>query len=181
MKHFLLITVLISCCLNNVSAQETFQKSVGGTGNDIATSVAQTTDGGYVLAGDTYSFGISKSDMYIVKFDSHGNMLWNKRYGGRDYDHANSITATSDGGCAIGGISGGNNNTVVIIKIDAAGNLEWSKFYSANTRHNISTIKQTPDGGYVLGGSASTYNNGSWGYVIKTDAGGKSRMVETFI
>ena len=172
MKKYLLLLLIACFFLTNVSAQETFQKSVGGTGNDYATSITQTTDSGFVLAGDTYSFGLSKSDIYVVKFDSHGNLLWNKKFGGNDYDHANCIAATKDGGCVVGGVSGGNSNSLVMLKIDANGNLEWSKFYSANTRHNAHAIAQTPDGGYVLAGSASTNNNGSWGYIVKTGSAG---------
>jgi len=172
MTKCLLFALGLLLSFTHLFAQETFQKSVGGTGNDYATSMAQTTDGGFILAGDTYSFGLSKSDMYIVKFDNHGNLLWNKRFGGTDYDHANCVAATKDGGCVVGGVSGGNNSSLVMLKINAAGNLEWSKFYSANTRHDAHAIAQTPEGGYVLAGSASTYNNGSWGYVVKTDSAG---------
>ncbi len=62
-----------------------------------------TTDGGFVMAGDTYSFGLSKSDdILITKFDGSGHLLWNRRYGSSNYDHAYCITATTDGGqCAV--------------------------------------------------------------------------------
>jgi hypothetical protein len=171
MKKIILFVLITGYSLQT-RAQENFQKTIGSTGNDYASAIAQTTDGGFVIAGDTYSFGASKSDIYIVKFDSHGNLLWNKKYATKDYDHGYCIAATNDGGCVVGGISGGNSNAIVMLKIDATGNLEWSKSYSAKTRHSLSSIAKTPDGGYVLGGSASTYDNGSWGYIIKTDGQG---------
>ncbi|MEO8710945.1 MAG: T9SS type A sorting domain-containing protein [Parafilimonas sp.] len=168
MKKIILFVIITACALQT-RAQENFQKTIGGTENDFATAIAQTADGGFVTVGDTYSFGASKSDMYIVKFDSHGNLLWNKKYASSEYDHGYCVTATTDGGCVVGGISGGNSNIIILIKIDADGNLKWFKYYSAKTRHSLTSIAQTPEGGFILGGSASTYDNGSWGYILKTD------------
>ncbi len=169
-KHFTLIACFF-ISLTCINAQ-TFMKSVGGSANDAANCIAQTTDGGFIMAGDTYSFGLTKSDVLITKFDATGNLLWNKRCGSSDYDHVFCITATTDGGCAVSGVSGGNRNYLIVIKLDASGNLEWSKFYSASTRNGAHSIIQTPEGGFVIGGYAETYDNGSWGYVLKTDFSG---------
>lgn len=157
--------LVFSCCF----CQETFKKTFGGTLADDAHAIAQTYDGGYVIAGDTYSFGSGKSDVYIVKFDSTGNVLWNKTYGGNDYDHAYAIIETNDSGYAVTGVSGGNTNYLLVLKLDRDGNFEWSKYFTANTRNGGNVIRQTYDGGLLICGYTSTNNNGSYGYLVKTD------------
>src|SRR5205809_599066 len=176
-KYFTLLSLTV-IFFAGIHAQS-FLKHAGGTAGDMANCIGQTTDGGFVLAGDTYSFGLTKSDILIIKFDADGNLLWNKRYGSSDYDHAFCITATNDGGCAISGVSGGNRNFLIIIKLNAAGDAEWSKFYTASTRNSAHSIVQTPDGGFVVGGQTETYDNGSWGYILKTDVTGNVEWSKT--
>ena len=116
-----------------VSAPEQiWSASFGGTGTDIATSVVNTADGGFFVVGYTDSFGAGGFDIVLLRYDSTGNLLWNKTIGGADYDFAESVVQTSDGGFAVAGrrdVAGTNGYDAVLIKTDPAGSELWSKFY----------------------------------------------------
>jgi len=117
---------------------ETWQKCLGGSDIDEAHSIQQTSDGGYIVAGWTYS---NDSDVYgnhgwrdiwVVKLDENGNIQWQKCLGGSDSDKAYSIQQTSDGGYIVAGLAYSNNGDVYgnhgesdmwIVKLDENGNL----------------------------------------------------------
>jgi len=75
-----------------------FCKAIGGKNHDWSSSLIQTSDGSYVIAGFTRSFGAGEADVYVVKLDAHGNLQWTKTIGGPDFDVGNSLIQTSDGG-----------------------------------------------------------------------------------
>jgi hypothetical protein len=98
---------------------------------DLGHSLIQTSDGGYVIAGYTKSFGAGDWDVYIVKLDATGNLQWTRTIGGpENEDLSNSLIQTSDGGYAIAGstksFSAGEDD-VYVVKLDADGNLQWTK------------------------------------------------------
>src|SRR3972149_5057036 len=81
----------------------TWAKTYGGAGSDIAYSVTPTSDGGYVVAGRTSSFGAGSSDAWVFKLDATGAIIWQKTYGGPAYDRAWSVQATPGGGFVVAG------------------------------------------------------------------------------
>jgi hypothetical protein len=96
----------------------------------VGSSLIQTSDGGYAIAGYTYSFGAGKADVYVVKLDANGNLQWTKTIGGPKDDWGNSLIQTSDGGYAIAGYTtsfGAGKMDVYVVKLDANGNLQWTK------------------------------------------------------
>ena len=86
------------CSMSNWAA------TYGGTNDEEATSILQTPDGGYIVAGYTDSFG-SGGDIWILKLNEDGGVEWQKAYGGSSWDVANYIQQTSDGGYIVAGIT----------------------------------------------------------------------------
>ena len=103
-----------------------WDRAFGGTSEDWANSIIQTKDGGYMVAGWTSSMGAGKTDVWIVKLDKRGDLIWDKTFGGSENDEAHSIIQTDDGGYAVVGWTkskGAGNSDVWIIKLDENGNL----------------------------------------------------------
>lgn len=142
-----------------------WQKTNGGTRtDDEAWSVRETFDGGFVVAGNTYSCGLGLRDILVLKLDSLGDLVWEKGYGGSKYDHAKSIEPTPDGGYIISGhssdfVTGGGN--IRILKLDIDGNLSWYKTFGGSHLDRSSSIHQTTDGGYIVAGTTLSFGAGS--------------------
>jgi len=103
-----------------------FAKTYGGTDLDWASSVQQTSDGGYIVAGYTASFGASSWDIFLIKTDANGNIQWAKTYGGTGNEEAFSVQQTSDGGYILAGRTvsfGAGWEDIFLIKTDANGNI----------------------------------------------------------
>lgn len=93
MKADILLVILVVCFSYsvNTNAQIIFQKTYGGTGSDVGSSVKQTADGGYIITGNTQSFGAGGGDVYLIKTDTAGDILWSKTYGGTEWDVSFSV------------------------------------------------------------------------------------------
>src|SRR5271157_1463801 len=161
-----------------------WQKTYGGPGDDEARSVRQCPDGGYIVAGYTYSFGNGGSDVYLVKADGSGNLQWSRTYGGSGDDLAYAVNLTRDGGYIITGYTysfGNGGSDVYLVKTDGSGNLQWSKTYGGAANDSGCSVFQAVDGGYVIGGYTSSFGNGSNDfYLIKTDASGNLQWSRTY-
>jgi hypothetical protein len=136
-------------------------KNYGGTGHDYGRSVHQTTDGGYIMIGSINQGG-SNWDLYLVKTDASGNVLWTQNYGGIDSDYGEDVEQTADGGYIVTGSTkpvGSNNMDVYLVKTDANGTVLWTQTYGTLAAgEEGSHVQQTPDGGYILGSTISTGN-----------------------
>jgi hypothetical protein len=157
-------------------------KIFGGTGHDEAFSVQQTSDGGYIIAGYTYSFGAGGQDVLLIKTDASGNVQWSKTFGGADSERAYSVQQTNDGGYIIAGTTnsfGNDLGDVFFIKTDASGNLQWAKTIGSGFADYATSVKQTSDGGYIAVG---TFNIGAGpqALLIKTDASGNVQWTRNF-
>lgn len=156
-----------------------WQNNIGGSNYDYLYSIQQTTDGGYVLGGSSNS-GISGDktestrgnfDIWVVKLNAAGNVLWQNDIGGSNEDYLFSIQQTTDdgyilGGHSISGISGDKTEACQgledywVLKLDAAGNIQWQNTIGGNNSDLLNSIQQTTDGGYVLGGYSSSSISG---------------------
>jgi len=158
-----------------------WNKTYGGTDCDVATSVQQTSDGGYVLAGYTFSFGAGQIDSWLVKTDSAGNALWNKTYGGTRDDGAYSVICASDGGYAFAGFTasyGSGGGDFWLVKIDSLGNIRWSRTYGGALGESAHSIVETNDGGYVLAGRTNSHGAGDYDFWLIKVGRDISRMVK---
>ncbi len=182
MKKLLLVSTTFFF-LTISQAQNTFQKTVG---DEFATSygysITQANDGGYAICGFFDSWFPNYRDVYVLKFDVFGNLLWTKTIGGTSLDAGNSIIQTSDNGYAVCGyISTSNNDQdVYVMKLDSIGNLLWSKTVGGSGAEIGNSIIQTPDGGYAIGGYTTSYGAGYTDiYALKLDSGGSLLWTKT--
>jgi hypothetical protein len=158
-------------------------RTLGGTNSDKGYSVQQTSDGGYIIAGLTFSFGVGNNDLYLIRTNTNGDTLWTKTFGGTGYDGARSVHQTSDGGFIItGGIdSVGVGSDVCLIKTDSNGDPGWIKVFGDIGDEIGYDVKQTTDGGYIISGSTNSFGAGTTDtYLIKTDSNGNLIWSKTF-
>jgi len=158
-------------------------RTVGGPGNEIGFSLIQTSDGGYVIAGTTASFGAGEADVHVVKLDAHGNLQWTKTIGGPGNEIGFSLIQTSDGGYAITGTTtsfGAGEPDVYVVKLDAHGNLQWTRTIGGPGGEVGHSLIQSSDGGYAIAGATASSPAGEADvYVIKLDANGKPQWTKT--
>ncbi|MBS1637077.1 MAG: T9SS type A sorting domain-containing protein [Bacteroidetes bacterium] len=156
-----------------------WQSAFGSFNNETARSVTQLADSSYVIAGYTNSTGFGGYDFYMVAADKNGNQLWEKTYGGSDWDFGYSMKPTSDGGFILCGTTysyGRGQADGYVIKTDAAGVVQWTKTYGGAKDDEFKCVIQTSDGGYALTGYTKSYadptNGDAW--VFKLNAVGDS-------
>jgi hypothetical protein len=174
----------------NAKGGNEWEKTIGGSGQEMLKSVAQTTDGGYILGGSSASdispiilkggsdkYGKSEKtrgsmDYWVVKLDEKGEVKWQRTLGGIYSDVLESIEQTTDGGYIIGGYSNSpssldksNENYGAgdywIVKLDKDGETEWQKTLGGDEDDHLYVIHQTKDGGYIAGGNSASATSGN--------------------
>jgi hypothetical protein len=180
-QALLLISVI---GLYDLSFADQWSNTYGGANPDSGYSVQQTSDGGFIIAGETESFGNGSYDVYLIKADAAGTELWRKTFGGDDWDWVYSVQQTSDGGFIIAGgtySAGAGDSDVYLIKTDDAGNEEWSSTFGEADYDSGYSVQETVDGGFIIAGE--TYSSGAGEadvYLIKTDDAGNEAWSNTF-
>lgn len=171
-----------------------WEKSYGGSANDGSPVIIKTTDNTYLMASSTKSNDGDVSgnhgdrDVWLVKLNDTGGILWQKCYGGTGLDAVNRVISTSDGGFAFSGSTTSNDGDVSgnhggtdfwIVKLDSAGAIMWQKCLGGTGSDSAVGIKQTSDGGYIVVGTTKSQdgdvsmNHGNYDvWVVKMDATG---------
>lgn len=157
-------------------------KTYGETGNDEVSCFLNTSDGGYLLGGSTYSAGYE--EIYLVKIDFHCNIQWNRTYA---YGRLRSVIATDDGGyllVALRSWCGQYGECAWLIQIDSLGNVIWSRTYVGYGEYDeLRSAIRTSDGGYLLAGAAR-YLGPVWhtedGWLLKVNATGDVLWNKTY-
>jgi len=161
-----------------------WNKTYGGSNDDYAYSIVQTSDNGFALVGSTKSFGAGDFDLWLVKTDPFGNQQWSKTFGGIWEDWGYSLAKTTDGGLVLAGWTasfGLGSGDFWLIKTDGSGNLEWSQTYGDIYYDAASAVIQTVDGGFaVVGSTYSLGNGGSDVWLVKTNNLGNSQWRKTY-
>lgn len=149
-----------------------WQKCLGGSDWEEAPEIQQTSDGGFILVGSSWSKdgdvtgNHGEQDYWVVKLNSLGDIEWEKSLGGSTWDKAESIQQTTDGGFILAGSTHSNDGNVSgnhggndywVVKLSYNGNIEWQKCYGGSESDEAKSIQQTLDGGYIVAGS--TYSD----------------------
>ncbi len=168
----------------DANGNEEWNRTFGGMESDTGNSVQQTTNGGYILTGITWSFGAGAADVWLIKTDVNGNEEWNKTFGGSEEDHGSAVLQTIDDGFIIAGLTGsygaGNYDTW-LIKTDENGMKEWDKTFGSENYEDSYSIQQTLERGFIITGQKGIYGaEVSDALLIKTDANGNKEWEKTF-
>jgi hypothetical protein len=165
----------------NASGDTLWTRTYGGAGRDEGHSVQQTSDGGYIVAGHTDSFGNNRQ-VYLIKTNALGDTLWTKTYGDTAFDLGQSVQQTTDMGYIVAGSTNsfGNGYQVYLIKTNALGDTLWTKTYGGVNDDHGSSVQQTSDGGYIVAGKSGSFGNGWQVYLIKTNALGDTLWTRTY-
>ena len=155
---------------------------LGGEGDEFAHDVALSGDGGFVIAGETGSFGAGSQDAWLIKLDSEGAEVWSRTFGGAEGDAAFSVEKTADGGYVLAGKThsfGGattSESNFWLVKTNSEGIEEWRRSFadedSSGTHSDVAyAVRQTDDGGFLMVGSSSSGSRTSM-KLLRTDAAG---------
>jgi hypothetical protein len=144
---------------------------------EIAYSIREIPNSGYIIGGYTSSFGTSESDFLLMKIDQQGDSLWLKTYGGVLQDRAFTVKMTGDGGFAMSGYTssyGAGSNDFYLIRTDSNGDTLWTRTYGGDWQEMADDMEQTADGGFIMTGYTYSFDAGSRPnvYLVKTDANG---------
>ena len=156
----------------------------GGSGVDGVYELIQASDGGYVIIGDTDSFGAGGRDFWLVKTDALGNHVWNHTYGGPNHDTGTSVVQTSDGGYLMVGNTysfGAGGYDLWLVKTDGVGNQQWDHTFGGIAHDKGTSVIQTLDGGYAAAGNTQSFGMGledMW--LVKTDKQGNHMWNQTY-
>lgn len=162
MGRILILSVLLCISIPSFS-QGTFTRVFGGDRDEHALALTPTRDGGYAIAGFTFSYGAGQSDVWVMKVDAYGQEQWRELFGGEGYEWANDLTETRDGNLVIAGYqrdrASGKRNAWVF-QVNRHGDLMWSKEYGGEQGDEAKAITQTSDGGFAVVGYSHSFSKG---------------------
>ena len=155
---------------------EEWNKTFGGSALDWPDFILQTIDGGFIISGETYSYGAGGSDAWLIKTDTDGNKIWDKTYGGTGFERARTVWNTTDGGYIIGGSTssfGAGDSDYWLIKTDSNGIEQWNKTFGGTGPDDCWAMRPV-DGGYILVGFVlpTKIFDKAYCWLVKTDADG---------
>lgn len=168
----------------DLSGNLLWTRTFGGTGDDAAVGICRSNDGGFIIAGGTNSFGNGETDVYVIKTDKDGELIWDRTYGGANYDYAFSICAVNGGYVLAGYSSSFSKNPdsdLYLIKINENGEKIWEKIFGGASWEAGYSVIALKSGGFAAAGYTDSYGQGQTDmYIIRTDADGNCVWAKTF-
>lgn len=167
-----------------VMGQGTWQRTYGGYSLDEGKAVIVTSDGDFVVAGNTGSFGAGGADIYVLKLDGNGEKIWSRTYGTPQMDHGTDVMETVDGGLVVAGFTNGLGNggyDGYLVKLDGDGNLLWERTYGGADWEFLHAVCPAQGGGMVVAGLK--YGDGAGGgraWLMKLDDMGEVVWERTY-
>jgi hypothetical protein len=190
MRTAAMLTLLLSLVLTSaLVAQELgdtlWTRTYGGYTDDYGYRSRQTTDGGYVLVGQSKSFGAGSYDIWLLKLDADGDTLWTRTYGGFEYDVGIHVEQTDDGGYILGGYTrsvGAGGFDAYLVKTDEAGEVDWTCVWGDSLDETVSCVTQTTDGGYIVSGNTQSFGPNGFmdAFLMKVEEGGDMEWVRIY-
>jgi len=181
------ISLLVLILSISVSAQvfdTLWTKTFGSNEYESGTSIQQTLDGGFIVAGIIESSGFGDFDAWIIKTNGDGDTIWTKTFGGNLADYCFSILQTRDSGYVITGMTtslGDGSGDVWLLKTNPSGVLLWNKIFGGSSSDNGYSVQQTSDEGYIVCGSTYSFGAGRYDvWLIKTNSFGDTLWTRTF-
>ncbi|MCA9782629.1 MAG: hypothetical protein KC518_03540 [Candidatus Cloacimonetes bacterium] len=166
------------------SLQLQWHRTFGAGENDYGRSVIQTADGGFLVAGDTRSFGSGLSDLWLLRVDSEGDTLWTRTIGGVGDDHPGDLLASADGGAVICGTtrsSGAGFSDFWLLKVDSGGTVLWERTYGGELEDECWTLGAAADGGFLLVGNTRSQGLGVTDlWLVRTDSLGQQQWNRSY-
>jgi SprB repeat/Secretion system C-terminal sorting domain len=169
----------------NSTGDTLWTKTIGGAQNDYGWTIEQTTDGGYIVAGQTSSFGTGVEDAYLIKLDANGAVVWTKTFGGAATDLGLAAIQTLDNGYIFTGYSvepwpSDQWANIFLIKTDVNGDTLWTQKYGIDFSAEWGNrVQQTNNGDFIIVGGNNDNTAGN-GIVMKTDNSGIPIWIRSF-
>jgi len=165
------------------SGRHLWHKTYGGDKDDEPHGLVPTLDGNYLAVGATELFGGAGFDLWLVKVDTGGNLLWSRTYGDSLDEIGYDLDRVGDGFVVVGMTEsfGVGFADFYLLRIDASGDTLWTRTYGGLDDDIGMAVRATPDGGFILAGATSSYGAGSYDvYLIKTDSLGDTIWTRTY-
>lgn len=161
-----------------------WSRTFGNLESDWCNSIIQTRDGGYAMAGYSYTNWSLACNFWLVKTNEYGDSLWSRTYGGRAYSYCRKVIELADGGFILAGYTtgyGGGSHDFFLVRTNANGDSLWARTFGGGGSDFCSDFIQTRDGGFALAGNTNTYDIARQDFwLIKTDANGNLQWSNTF-
>jgi hypothetical protein len=152
-----------------------YMRLYGGAGTEFGWYGQLLSDGGCIVAGETWSYG-SVANLYLVRTNRAGNVLWTKVYGGKRSSWARFVQPTSDGGFIVVGqiSSSANGSDVWLLKTNSQGDTLWTKTFGGSHGEEGYCVRQVADGGYIVTGATGSFSSNHENdlFLLRTDATG---------
>ena len=159
----------------NAKGEIEWQKCYGGTGYDLAKTVVADPTGGYIVTGTSDSFGEGSDNVWVFKINTAGVMVYQNVYGGDNWDEANALLCTPDGGLLIVGSTrswGAGQKDILVVKTTKDGSIEWQKAFGGKGQDVGASVQMSTNGGFIVMGTTESFGEGAsdvWIASLKKD------------